>query len=306
MKKHNLRPLSHKTLSVVLATRNEEQNIGECLESIKYIADEIIIFDEESSDKTPEIAKKYGAKVFTVKHEPIFHITKQKALSAASGNWILQLDADERVTPKLGEEIKEVVKFENNQIVRDQFERKCNEKNELYELFLRHQKLIEKREGHIGTESGEIVAFFIPRRNFFLGKQLVHAGVYPDGVIRLVKFGKAKFPAKSVHELMEVDGEVAWLFNDLEHHESPTFSRYLERLNRYTDLQAKEFKIKFKSKRSIIHLLYFSFIKPFYLFLLLYLRHKGYLDGMRGFIWSVFSALRYPIAYFKYWQSVKS
>ena len=67
-------------LSVVLATINEEKNIGECLDSIKSIAKEIIIVDEESTDKTREIAEKFGAKIYIVEHEAIFHKNKQKAL----------------------------------------------------------------------------------------------------------------------------------------------------------------------------------------------------------------------------------
>jgi len=288
-------------LSVVLATRNEEANIGECLNSVKGIADEIIVVDEISSDKTVEIAKKFKAKVYSVSHEPIFHKTKQKALDKATGKWILQLDADERVTPQLAKEIQKIVELKNNQIIKEQFERKCREKYELWELFLEHQKLIEKREGHLGKKTGEIVAFFIPRRNYFLGKPLTRAGVYPDGVIRLIQKGKAHFPAKSVHELMEINGEVGWVFNDLEHHDSPTFSRYLERANRYTDLTAEQYKSK-KVSTSYFTLFYYSFLLPTYYFLLLYFRHKGFLDGMRGFVWSLFSALHFPIAYFKYWQ----
>src|SRR3989344_3525678 len=291
-------------LSVVLATRNEEANIGECLNSVKGIADEIIVVDEISSDKTVEIAKKFKAKVYSVSHEPIFHKTKQKALDKATGKWILQLDADERVTPQLAKEIQKIVELKNNQIIKEQFERKCREKYELWELFLEHQKLIEKREGHLGKKTGEIVAFFIPRRNYFLGKPLTRAGVYPDGVIRLIQKGKAHFPAKSVHELMEINGEVGWGFNDLEHHDSPTFSRYLERANRYTDLTAEQYKSK-KVSTSYFTLFYYSFLLPAYYFLLLYFRHKGFLDGMRGFLWSAFSALHFPLAYFKYWQMKK-
>ena len=73
-------------LSVVLATRNEEKNIKACLESVKDIADEIIVVDESSTDKTRDIVKKMGATVYKVKHEPIFHITKQKALDKATGD----------------------------------------------------------------------------------------------------------------------------------------------------------------------------------------------------------------------------
>ncbi|MEK7112997.1 MAG: glycosyltransferase family 2 protein [Patescibacteria group bacterium] len=278
-------------LSVVIATRNEEKNIGPCLESIKGIADQIIVVDEYSTDKTREIAKRYGAKVYLEPHHDIFHITKQKALEKASGDWILQLDADEVVTTQLANEVRRLV-------TRNTQPKKPSK------LFIRHQKLIEQRDGKIGKETGEIVAFFVPRRNFFLGKPLVHAGAYPDASIRLVKKDRAHFPAKSVHEIMHVDGEVAWLYNDLEHQDSPTFTRYIERMNRYTDLHARELRQKGVPK-NILALISYSFYKPAATFVNLYLRHKGFSDGMRGFIWSLFSSLHYPIAYFKYWQEGK-
>ncbi len=285
-----------KKLSVVLATRNEEVNIGACLGSVKDIADEIVVMDESSTDKTREIAKRYGARVFKVKHEPIFHKTKQKALDKATGDWILQLDADERVTPILAKEIRKVIEMTPSTLRL----RKENKKKE--KLFKRHQKIIERRDGPIGEKTGEIVAFFLPRINFFLKKPLVHAGLYPDASIRLVRKGKARFPAKSVHEQMEINGEVAWLFNDLEHHDSPTLKRYFDRMNRYTDLHAQELESAGVSRNYFV-LFHFSFIKPAITFLKLYTRHKGFLDGMRGFLWSLFSALRYPIAYFKFWAS---
>lgn len=283
-------------LSVVLSTRNEADNIGPCLESVKDIADEIIIVDEYSTDKTCEIAEKYGAKIYKEPHHEIFHITKQIAIDKAKCEWILQLDADERVSPPLAREIKEVIKLSDKEIM----ERKLKDKKKL-ELFNRHQRLVEARDGKLGNGSGEVVAFFIPRRNFFLGRPLVHAGAYPDAVIRLIKKGKAGLPAKSVHEQMWINGDVAWLFNDLEHYDSPTFARYLNRLNRYTNLKAQEFK-EAKTPKNIINLIYYSFFKSALVFLVLYVRHKGILDGLRGFVWALFSALHYPISYFKYWQ----
>lgn len=173
-----------------------------------------------------------------------------------------------------------------------------------WKLFQRHQRLIEQRDGPIGRNTGEIAGFFIPRVNFFLGKPLIHGGVYPDASVRLVKNGKARFPAKSVHEVMQVGGEVAWLFNDLEHYDSPTFKRYLDRANRYTDLHAKELQNPRTPKNPIL-LVHYSLSKPLFVFLKLYFRHLGFLDGMRGFVWSLFSALHFPLAHFKYWQPGK-
>lgn len=278
---------NHKSLklSVVLATRNEEENIARCLESVKSIASEIIIFDEYSTDKTREIAESFGAKVYFEPHHDIFHITKQKALEKAKGEWILQLDADEVVTPELAKEINEVVNGSPITVYN--------------KLFDRHQKLIEQRDGVIGKQTGDTVGYFIARCNMFLGKPLIHAGVYPDGVIRLVKNGYAKFPCKSVHEQIILNGKVGWLSGDLLHYDSPTLKRYLMRLNRYTDLKAQELKSS-KLKKNVLSFLQFTILHPTYYFLLRYVRHGGYKDGVNGFLWSFFSALHFPIAYFKY------
>lgn len=286
--KHSSQFTVHSSLSVVLATRNEEENIGRCLESVKDIANEIMIFDEYSTDKTKEIAEKFGAKVFLEPHHDIFHITKQLALEKAKSEWILQLDADEVVTPELAKDILKVIS--GQPITRNPSQNK---------LFIRHQKLIEQRDGKIGKDTGGVVGYFIPRRNMFLGKPLIHAGVYPDGVIRLVKNGFARFPQKSVHEQIELDGKVSWLNGDLLHYDSPTLARYLSRLNRYTDLKAQELKNS-KTPKNIFSFLRFTFLLPTYYFLLLFIRHKGFLDGVNGFLWSFFSALHFPIAYFKY------
>ena len=197
---------SHQSplLSVVLSTFNEEKNIGDCLKSVKDIADEIIVFDESSNDKTREIAENLGAKVFKVKHEALFHITKQKAIDAATGDWILQLDADEKITPTLGEEIRKVIN---------------NSK--------------EKRNG-----------FWIKRKNYFLGHWMKGSGMWPDSTVRLYRKGKAHLPLVNVHEQAEVEGEVGTLENAMEHYTAPTFNKYLINANRYTTLTALELEKK--------------------------------------------------------------
>lgn len=280
-------------LSVVLATYNEEKNIADCLSSIKDIADEIIIVDGTSEDKTVEIAKSFGAKVAVTTNPPIFHINKQKALDMAKNDWILQLDADERVSIDLAREIKTIINMNEKEIEKYQqilLKRK---------LFLRHQKLLEERDGSIGTDSSNYVAFFIPRRNFFLGKFLKYGGVYPDGVIRFVKKDRAHFPCISVHEQIVVDGKVGWLQYDLLHIADPTFQRYLERNSRYINLITDELK-KNQVNKNLINLINYFVIKPVWWFLLTQIRHKGILDGISGIIFSFFSALRFPRAYWRY------
>ncbi len=305
LKKCHSQTPNYQSLSVVLLAINEEKNIIRCLDSVKNIADEIVVFiDKNTTDRTEEFARRYTDRVFLVKHEDNFHINKQKAIEKAKGNWILQLDADEFVTPELAEEIKKVINSSNKELLKRVLTSSKSDyqlpiTNYKKSLFLHHQRLIEKREGKLGEKTGEVAAFFIPRLNFFLGKPLIHAGVYPDGVIRLIKRGKARLPGKSVHELMEVDGEIGWLFNNLEHHESPTLRRYFNRMNRYIDIRAEDFKYN-KLPKNLWNFLKYFFLLPTYYFLLLYIRHLGFLDGLRGFLWSYLSSLHYPVSYLKY------
>lgn len=281
-----------KKLSVVLATFNEENNIGDCLESIKEIAGEIIIIDGSSTDETREIAKKYGARVIKTDNPPIFHINKQKALKEAQYPWILQLDADERVSPGLTAEIEKVISFSESEI--EEYQQNLSNKN----LFDKHVRLLEKRDGKIGSK-GEYAGFFVPRLNYFLGKFLRYGGVYPDGVIRLVKNGKAWFPAKDVHEQIVIEGRVGWLQNDLMHYDSPTFKRYIMKNSRYIDLIANDLK-ESKTGKNLLQGLNYYFVKPLSWFFMTQIRHKGILDGWQGIVFSFFSALRFPRAYWRY------
>lgn len=245
-------------LSVVLAVFNEESNLGGCLTSIKDIADEIIIVDGGSSDKTIEIAKSYSAKIIETDNPPIFHINKNKAIDAASSDWILQLDADERVSPELAKEIKKIISLE------------------------------EVKDG-----------YWLPRSNFFLGRFLKKGGQYPDYTLRLYKHGKGRLPAKDVHEQAVVDGEVGFLKNDLLHFRDLTFKKYLSGLDRYTSIMALQMEEVTLSLNPVVFLNYLIF-KPIWWFLLTYLRHKGFEDSWQGFIFSLFSSLRFPIAFIKY------
>lgn len=277
------------TLSVVLATFNEEDNIRDCLNSVKGFADEIIIFDESSTDKTREISKKMGAEVFKVKHEDIFHITKNKAIKQAKGDWILQLDADERLTKEMKKEIGDILTGKSFGYdswispLRKFF-------NRFYSFFSRPEAL-EK----------PAAAYWLPRQNFFLGRYLKHTGQYPDPVIRLFQKGKAILPAKDVHEQMKVNGMVGWLATDLDHYATPKFERYLLRENRYSSLEAR-FMYEKKVPVTLGNTIKFLFFKPFSTFCSLYFRHRGFLDGYPGFIFSFYSGLHHAFSYMKLWE----
>lgn len=96
------------SLSVILITKNEEANLKECLESVSF-ADEIIVVDSQSNDKTQEIAQSFGAKLEITSDWPGFGPQKNRALNLATQEWVLSIDADERVTPELKEEILAVI-----------------------------------------------------------------------------------------------------------------------------------------------------------------------------------------------------
>ncbi len=280
-------------LSVAIATFNEEKNIKDCLKSVESIADEIVIVDGSSTDNTVNIAKSFNAKVIIRDNPPNFHINKQLAFDKATGDWILYLDADERVSKQLTDEILKITRMTQKEI--ENYQVNLPDRD----LFLKHQELLNQRDGQIGKSDGEFVAFFFPRLNLFLGKFLKHGGVYPDGVIRLFKNGKAFLPCKSVHEQMVVLGRVGWLKNNLLHYDSPTLSRYLKRNSRYINLMVLDFK-KIRLEKSVDNFLDYVFFKPIWWFFSTYILRKGLLDGASGLVFSFFSALRFPRAYIKY------
>jgi glycosyltransferase involved in cell wall biosynthesis len=291
--------MQHIKLTVIIATHNEAANIGKCLESVQDIADEIIVADGESTDSTVQIAKSLGATVLPMSNKRMFHFNKEEAKKHAKGEWILFLDADEIVTKELARQIK-LVTSENYPSTSWDLPRMLRMTKE-NTLFQNHMKNIELRDNISFSQKPPINGYFIARKNFFLGRYLMHSGVYPDGVIRLVRNGRAYWPCKDVHETMVVDGGVSWLMEPMIHMADPTFQRYLERANRYTSLSADNYQRAGVGKNLLTSINYLL-IKPATTFFLLFFRHKGILDGFSGFVWALMSGLHYPIAYMKYIQ----
>lgn len=246
-------------ISVVLAVFNEENHLRECLESVKDLSWETVVVDGGSTDKTIQIAKEFGVRIIETENLQNFHINKNKAIDAALGDWVLQLDADEIVTNKLKEEIQKVV------------------------------------------EDQKYNGYWIPRRNFFLTRFLTKGGQYPDYTLRLYRKGKGRLPGKDVHEQAIVEGRVGYLKNDLLHMRDKNFSIYLSRFNRYTNLLASQLKDK-GERVNLMSFVNYLLIKPTFWFMKSYIRHKGFVDGFPGFIFALFSSLRFPVAYYKLWR----
>lgn len=264
------------TLSIALATYNEQDNIVDCLKSLKGIATEVIVVDGSSTDQTRQLAKKHKAKVYKTTNKPIFHINKNLAIKKCKGDWILQLDADERLTQELKEEIAQV----------------------LSGSYFGYTDWRSSQKYQADTPP---VAYWLKRRNYFLGHYFTKSGQYPDPVIRLFRRGFATLPAKSVHEQMKVNGPLAWLKSDLDHFATPTFSRYIQRENRYSSLTAQELKDGGVTINPF-SFINFIFIKPLSTFLAIYLRHKGFQDGFSGFVFALFSGLHHALSYIKLWE----
>lgn len=250
-------------LSLVLATFNEEKNLEKCLESVKNIADEIVVVDGTSSDDTVKIAEKFNARIKITSNKPNFHINKQMAIDMATGAWIFQLDADEIVSDDLRKEIDGVLK---------------NEKNDTN-------------------------GYWIPRKNWFLGRFLLKGGQYPDYTLRLYKKGKGRLPQKDVHEQAVVEGKVGYLKEALLHYPYGDFSEYILKWNRYTSFIGGQIREELKAKNWIYKLFSsvdYLLIKPAYWFVLTFIRHRGFMDSWQGFVFSFFSSLRFPISFLKY------
>jgi glycosyltransferase involved in cell wall biosynthesis len=257
-------------LSVVLATHNESANLARCLDAVKDFADEIILVDGESTDDTADIAKKYGATVISTTNKANFHINKQLAMDEATGRLVLQLDADEVVDSDLAKFIKTTAK-----------------------------SLAKLTPTELSTLQPK--AWYINRKNYFLGKFLTKGGQYPDPVIRLYLNGFAELPQKDVHEQMKVDGEVATASGHLLHYSNPTFSEYLRKFNTYTSFKATQLKSE-KVPFNLVSLVEYLIIKPTYTFLSLFLRHKGFVDGLAGFVFALMSGIYWPVSYLKLWE----
>lgn len=250
-------------LSVVLATHNEEDNLDKCLASVKDLANEIIIVDGESTDSTLKIASRYHAQITKTTNKANFHINKQMAMDKAKYPLVLQLDADEVVDDELKEFIRSLlVQLKNRQDL-------------------------------------PAAAWSIKRKNFFCGRFFRKGGQYPDPVIRLYQRGKAYLPAQDVHEQMRVDGEVASAQGHLLHYSNPRFADYWRKFRIYTDFKAKQHQqagLRVNPLTACNHLLF----KPAQTFLLIYLRHKGFMDGWQGLVFALFSGLHHTVAYVKY------
>ncbi len=234
----------HQSLTVIITTFNEADNIARALDSVRW-ADEIIIVDSHSTDHTIEIAKTNTNKIFKRAYEGPAD-QKNWAIAKATHDWILILDADERATPELKEDIQ----------------------------VLLHQ------------DDLPYDAYWIGRKNYFMGQHICYSGWQNDAVVRLIRKDKCRYNDLRVHEEIETEGiKVGRLHSKLEHFTFRNTTHFLEKMRRYAQWSAEDHRKK-TTKVGWFHL----FGKPFFRFFKHFVVQRGFLDGKVGFIISVIMA----------------
>lgn len=232
-------------LSVIVLTYNEEKHIGACLESVRPLADELLVFDSNSTDRTVEIARAAGVRIETRKFDN-YAGQRNAAIGAASNDWIFFIDADERADAAVGAEIRAEI-------------------------------------SHIQDAIGqEAVLFWIPRKNYIFGKWVRHSGWSPDYQPRVLNKGRAWFdPARPVHELVVAcDGsplKQIYLKTPLVHYNYETLALFRKKQIAYTRFEAQMmYQAGVRARRrSLVSMPAREFVRRF-------ISLKGFRDGWHG------------------------
>jgi len=187
-----------KRLSAVIIAQNEEENLPACIESLSF-ADEVLVCDGGSEDRTVDVAEGLGATVVRRKFDG-FSSQKNFVIDRAKGPWILSLDADERITPDLRDEIVEL----------------------------------------LSSAGPFADGYRIPRKGYFGDRWVRYGGWWPDYNLRLFQKEKGQFVDREVHESVRVDGTVEILNGAMEHRTYRDISDYMLRMDRYSSLAARQ------------------------------------------------------------------
>ncbi|MBI9091604.1 MAG: glycosyltransferase family 2 protein [Desulfobacterium sp.] len=226
-------------ISVYIIAYNEEDKIGAAVKSVQW-ADEIVVADSASTDRTAEIAQSLGARVVQIPFKG-FGMLRNDAMAACTHDWIFSLDSDERCTPEAEEEIKRTVALED-----------------------------------------PMDAYYVPRKNFFLGRWIKHSGFYPDyRQPQLFKKGTLTFLDDPVHERFEVNSSkpVGYFTSDIIQIPYKNLGEILAKANRYSTLGAEKLDqagVEPSMTKAVTHGIW-AFIQHFIL-------RRGVLDGWPGFV----------------------
>lgn len=224
-------------LSVYILAYNEETKIAAAIESVLW-ADEVVVIDSGSSDRTAEVARSYGVRVEQVSFEG-FGKLRNRALELCSHEWVLSIDSDERCTPEARDEICAII-----------------------------------------SDPDALDAYFIPRRNYFMGRWIRHSGWYPDyRQPQLFRKGKLLYADDLVHEGFRALGSLGYLKNPIWQFPFSDLSEILRKADRYSGLGSRKLALK-GVKGGIFKALMHAVGN----FLRIYVLKAGFLDGWAGFV----------------------
>ena len=240
-------------LAAIVLTKNEEQHIGDCLDSLAW-ADRRVVFDSFSTDRACELAREHGAEVT---QHPFSDYASQRnaALQAVEAEWVFFVDADERATPELADEIKGIMGAEASAGL---------------------PAAVPAKASTPEARSGEIVGRYVPRHNYLFGKLTRGAGYWPDYQLRLLKRGCARYD-RPASEIVELDGQSGYLRNALLHYNYETVAQFR---------QKQTFRIDYEAANLYRRGEKYRFYSPYYMtvrhFWWRYVTLKGYRDGLPG------------------------
>ncbi len=224
-------------LSVYILAYNEETKIGAAIESVLW-ADEVVVVDSGSTDRTLEIGRSYGARVEEVTFEG-FGRLRNRAVELCSHEWVLSIDSDERCTPDAREQIRSVI-----------------------------------------SDPNALDAYYIPRKNYFMGRWIRHSGWYPDyRQPQLFRKGKLLYADDLVHEGFRALGSVGYLKSPIWQFPFSDPSEILRKADRYSNLGAGKLALK-----GVRGSLFKALIHGAGNFLRIYILKAGFLDGWAGFM----------------------
>ncbi|OGM58425.1 hypothetical protein A2955_00015 [Candidatus Woesebacteria bacterium RIFCSPLOWO2_01_FULL_37_19] len=253
-------------LSVVIIAKNEEENLPDCLKSVSW-GNQIILVDTGSIDKTKEIANKFGAKIVNFKGGN-YSDWRNAGLKYAKGDWILYIDADERVTPMLRKEITKIISSKNT-----------------YSAYAIPRKniVLGKELKHGGFGEYDYV------KRLFKKKDLVKwTGELHEEPNYLYK-GKLTIGKK---------GELGHLKNKMIHVKAQTLEKMVEKTNTWSDVEAR---LMLEANHPPMNISRF-FSAMFREFWFRILKHKAYLDGTVGIIHGLYQVFSRFISYAKLWE----
>ncbi len=258
---------ARQTLSIAIVARNEEANLRRILPTVSW-ADEIVLVDSGSTDGTVALAESYGARVLP--HPwPGYGGQVNNALRACSRDWVFSLDADEGFTPELAAEIQAL--------------------------------LTREAAGQIGP-----AAYWVPRRNYFLGRPMRYGGFYPDPKLRLFRNGAAWAREDTEpHATPKYDGATARLHSDLLHYAYPTLTLYIEHMNRYSTASVPLVLGRGRRGRAILPFLWNVVLNPVATFAYNYLLRGGFLDGREGLLLHLYHSCYVSWKYAKAWEAAR-